>query len=445
MRISMRMRLSATLLASAASSVARAAPPPPRFRAHDAARRLGATLRRSRSDGLERYVVPRATRSPSHDARIPPVIYRTFETDYLTHSFVERLNTTAVANPAMSHVFFTRKQRDAFVHETCSAQVVKAYERVVPNACKTDVFRYCLLHAHGGIYLDLGVHLEVDLMGFLHQADAANTNASFFSAKDSGASRLGLLNGVLGATARHPVLAEAMRVVAWNAETCFYGTRDLQPTGPELLGPAYATVYADALGLSGRHGLRGGVRGIDLLQRVTGADAHIANELAQLKVDAATRKRVLRSIRGETFILDSSLSSDFASQTLFLLYPEYATVGRGRRANRTKSDRNRTRAGSTENRIQRLGTTKFPGQSADMALMGYTGRMKYGDMWNQRRFWGPPCAAGSGSEVKHFRSPLHSGSGARSQAGRSNSRGTTRADGSRARHAEHGSERPTAV
>lgn len=204
---------------------------------HEALLHLGAGLSTD-GEGLEHYHAPTRTRRPAVATRIPQTIYRTFETDLLTRRFIERLNATAVANPSWSHVFFTRRQREAFVARACSARVNEAYRRVAPASGKADVFRLCLLHAKGGLYLDAGVELGVDFSSALMPAAA---NASFISARDAGSD--GLLNGIMAATPRLPVLAEALDRVASNAETCYYGENAIQPTGPELLGGAYNAVY----------------------------------------------------------------------------------------------------------------------------------------------------------------------------------------------------------
>ena len=42
-------------------------------------------------------------------------------------------------------------------------EVVNAYDQLIPGAFKADLFRYCVLFIHGGVYADVDVLLESNL------------------------------------------------------------------------------------------------------------------------------------------------------------------------------------------------------------------------------------------------------------------------------------------
>lgn len=50
--------------------------------------------------------------------------------------------------------------------------ILKAYKKLIPNAFKADLFRYCVMYLYGGCYVDIA---EVMLDGFNSVLDSETT------------------------------------------------------------------------------------------------------------------------------------------------------------------------------------------------------------------------------------------------------------------------------
>jgi hypothetical protein len=116
---------------------------------------------------------------------------------------------------------------------------LRAFDCLEAYASKCDFFRYLLLYREGGWYSDWKqVCLEDGLLDLLSEG-----NTTWFSALDSfeKAQRLGLIchqNAFIGATPKHPVLANVIAKVLDNIQSKHYGVHVLQATGPCVFGLA---------------------------------------------------------------------------------------------------------------------------------------------------------------------------------------------------------------
>lgn len=90
-------------------------------------------------------------------------------------------------------------------------EVREAYDTLLPGAFKADIFRYCLLFIHGGVYADVDILLESNLdavlkpdVGFMVPIDKPG--------RGSGRGHC-VWNGLLAAAPGHPYLAKAIENV----------------------------------------------------------------------------------------------------------------------------------------------------------------------------------------------------------------------------------------
>jgi len=59
--------------------------------------------------------------------------------------------------------FYNDEDARTFLSSHFPPEVREAYDALIPGAYKADLFRYCILLIHGGIYADVDVLLSVDL------------------------------------------------------------------------------------------------------------------------------------------------------------------------------------------------------------------------------------------------------------------------------------------
>ena len=58
-------------------------------------------------------------------------------------------------NPMYEYKFFDDVDCRKFIREYFENDVVEAFDTLLPGAFKADLFRYCYLYIHGGVYIDL--------------------------------------------------------------------------------------------------------------------------------------------------------------------------------------------------------------------------------------------------------------------------------------------------
>jgi len=98
-------------------------------------------------------------------------------------------------------------------------EVRQAYDALLPGAFKADLFRYCVLLIHGGVYADMDVLLESNLdasvgpdVGFMVPVDEPGSPVNL---------RMCLWNGFIAAAPGHPFLAKAIQSVVNNVRNRF--------------------------------------------------------------------------------------------------------------------------------------------------------------------------------------------------------------------------------
>ena len=89
---------------------------------------------------------------PDH---IPRVIYRSWKTKDLQHDHQLAWDVTAKNNPGYQQTLFDDNEMDHFMETFYSGRVNNAYKKIIPNAARADLFRYCLIYKRGGVWLDM--------------------------------------------------------------------------------------------------------------------------------------------------------------------------------------------------------------------------------------------------------------------------------------------------
>ena len=86
---------------------------------------------------------------------IPLHIYQVWH-DFkdMPSSVKESIETLKEQNPEFEHHLYDEEMCRAYIQKNFPKRVVDAFDKVVPYAIKTDLWRYCILYKKGGIYLD---------------------------------------------------------------------------------------------------------------------------------------------------------------------------------------------------------------------------------------------------------------------------------------------------
>lgn len=135
-----------------------------------------------------------------------------------------------------------------FIAENFGAEVLKSYDILKPYAYKADLGRYCLLYQYGGWYLDIATRVlnpinigpEIQSLAFRDMQYASATSYA-------------CSNTVLYAKQNDPVFERAISLIVENCNNKYYGVSTLCPTGPNVLGRAFASQGGSQSRIFGEH------------------------------------------------------------------------------------------------------------------------------------------------------------------------------------------------
>ncbi len=164
---------------------------------------------------------------------IPPNLFQTWSTKSLPpymKSCVERLKRK---NPELKHHLFDDDDCRQFIYEHFDPEVLDAFDRLIPGAYKADLWRYCVLYIHGGIYLDIKYEC-VDKFKLVSLLDKPHYVLDRMEHSEPGKKLV--YNGFMVSPAKNPILKTCIHKIVKNVHNQEFGYNPLYPTGPGLLG-----------------------------------------------------------------------------------------------------------------------------------------------------------------------------------------------------------------
>ncbi len=167
---------------------------------------------------------------------IPKKIFQTWETNKVSLGMYDAIYTWIDKNPDWEYHFFDEDGRRNFIKDNFPKKVLDTYDILIPGAYKADLWRYCVLYIHGGVYCDI----KMALLSALNEIIVEDIE--FLSIKDKDRSKYEfagyICQAFICAKPKHPFLKQAIDMIVENANKGYYGYDDLSPTGPGLLGRA---------------------------------------------------------------------------------------------------------------------------------------------------------------------------------------------------------------
>lgn len=151
---------------------------------------------------------------------------------YLTDC-VEKTKSIA---PQMRHVLYSMDMGREFIKTKFGGEVIEAFDLLNPYAYKADLLRYCLLFAEGGWYFDIGVMPAISNINVPDSIEAL----VFKDAPIISGTTWTCATAVLYSKPNYSVYSKAIEIVLENCKKRYYGTNALSPTGPSVLGRAFA-------------------------------------------------------------------------------------------------------------------------------------------------------------------------------------------------------------
>lgn len=139
-------------------------------------------------------------------------------------------------NPEYTVKYYSGKDCQDYLLKHFGKRHLKAFRKLKPYAYKCDFVRYCILYNEGGVYTDWKTVCLAPLRELIRKK-----NTKWISAWDKGAPDM--MNGFFVTPPKNQILKTAIDLCLYNIENNVYGSSSLAPTGPQLLGKAFATHY----------------------------------------------------------------------------------------------------------------------------------------------------------------------------------------------------------
>ena len=172
----------------------------------------------------------------SSDTKIPKNIFQSWETEVIPEIVYERVQKMKEENPDWKYFFFNSDLRRDFIQRHFDQSVLYAYDNLIPGAYKVDLWQFCILSKFGGLYLDM------KCMPLVKINQIVDSSSTFIASRDrylkGFAGDFYIYTAYLFSQTKHPFLIKAIEEIKNNVNLGYYGSDQLLPTGPGLLGKA---------------------------------------------------------------------------------------------------------------------------------------------------------------------------------------------------------------
>jgi Glycosyltransferase sugar-binding region containing DXD motif len=163
--------------------------------------------------------------------QIPRNVFQTWHTKCLPPKMAICATTLRTMNPEFTFHLYDDNDCRQFISQNFDQEVVDAYDALVPGAFKADLWRYCVLYIHGGIYLDI----KYECIGGFRLRDLLLMDCTWVHENDPEL----IYTGLLVRPPKCSKMLQCIRKIVHNVKYRIYGRTYTSPTGPDLLGGCF--------------------------------------------------------------------------------------------------------------------------------------------------------------------------------------------------------------
>ena len=160
-----------------------------------------------------------------HRCCIPPRIFQTHSAS------TPHVGTWKAKNPRYAHSFYNDQMCLDFVKEHFDEDVVQAYQALRPGAARADLWRYCVLYVHGGVYVDADC---ICLQPLDHWLPSETDLVVVIDREIQPC--LSLFQAFLACTPKHPLMRRAVDAVVGHVKRRLHAHSIFELCGPTCLG-----------------------------------------------------------------------------------------------------------------------------------------------------------------------------------------------------------------
>lgn len=193
------------------------------------------------SDSFYRKSIRKTLEMFYNPEKIPKIIYKTGPLEYnaLSKNIKDLFQSTLKDNPELSIDYFDNTRCIWFLSRYFPGSILDTYLKIKPGAYKADLFRFCILFIHGGIYSDFSQKFHIPIKDIVDYE-----NDSLVLVEDivlPPHTLPGIQINFMASRPRNPLFLSAIQRIVENVSRNFYGNTSLDPTGPYMFSKIYHT------------------------------------------------------------------------------------------------------------------------------------------------------------------------------------------------------------
>ena len=166
-------------------------------------------------------------RYPSPDEAVIPLnIYQTWHSKPLPPLMRENVRRLKEGHPNFRYFLYDDFNCREFIRNNFDADVVNAFDRLIPGAYKADLWRYCVLFINGGIYMDI----KYSCINTFKMIELI-TREHFVLDIDERC----IYNALMAVKPQNAIIGKCIAKVVENVKNRYYGSSCLSPTGPDMM------------------------------------------------------------------------------------------------------------------------------------------------------------------------------------------------------------------
>ena len=167
----------------------------------------------------------------TYNSIIPLNLYTCWHTKDLPPLMKQNYDKLINDNPEFNVYLYDENECREFIANHFSADVLNAYNALIPCSYKSDLWRFCVLYINGGVYLDIKYQCENNFK-FI-----ALTEKEYF-VRDI--PKRHTYTALIITLPKNEILLKCINQIVENVNNKFYGNTSLDPTGPGLLGGVFS-------------------------------------------------------------------------------------------------------------------------------------------------------------------------------------------------------------
>ncbi len=172
----------------------------------------------------------------SYDSIIPLHVYQTWSSKELPSKMKLFRDKMIKDNPEFTFHLYDDADCEEFIQKHFHPIVLWAYQSLKPGAYKADLWRYCVMFVHGGIYMDIKYRPIHDFrLIALTEKEHFVKDFSFIKRRSNQEMNGGIYNALIVSKPYNPIFQKSIQRIVTHIQNEYYGINPLSPTGPLLL------------------------------------------------------------------------------------------------------------------------------------------------------------------------------------------------------------------